>query len=109
MANDKLVKLIVNFILHGVQFILEVLLLLLEELELPLPVAPAELLLGQIILLLFVNLELVAHDLDHRHSCSICVVSPPNVNHFGEACPDVELIHSWHNLFMKFFHGCISE
>lgn len=109
LANNELVQLIVDLILHGIKFILEVLLLLSEELELPLPVGPAEFLGGQVVLLLLVDLQLVAHNLDHGHPCSISVVPSSHVNHFRESSLDIEVIHSWRNLFVELLHWRVCE
>ena len=71
LTDDELVKFIIYFILHHIKFVFEVLLLLLEELELPSPVSPSEFFSGDVLLLLFVDLELVPHYFDHSHPCSI--------------------------------------
>ena len=104
LTDDELVKFIIYFILHHIKFVFEVLLLLLEELELPSPVSPSEFFSGDVLLLLFVDLELVPHNFDHSHPCSISVVPSSHVYHFREASTDFKLVHSWCDFLMELSH-----
>jgi hypothetical protein len=104
LADDELIKFIVYFILHDIKFVLEVLLLLLEKFELPSPVSPSEFFFRDVVLLFFVHLELVAHNFNHSHPCSISVVSSSHVDHFREAGTDVKLIHPWPDFLVELSH-----
>ena len=89
--------------------ILEILLLLLQELVLPLPkVATTQLFSCLGFLLFFPLLDWVPHDFNHRHLSAIGL-SSAEFRDPGEAACQTLLSEPWRDLSIEFLHASIGE
>ena len=101
--------LVFYLILEFIEMVLEILLLLLQQLVLPLPKVATTQLFSFLGLLLFLPLlDRVPHDFNHRHLSSIGLPSTEFLDP-GEAACQTLLREAWCNLSIKFLDAGIGE